>query len=454
MSNNFLGTTALVGVAFCVGSYAHAGAPTESEKDTKKSPESKIELQISGKSSFNMIFGTQTQKTLSIYPLGDLVTAPEAPVMRNQSNMFTVDGSRIEFAAIGKTEVVRPLEFSLRIAVTGDTNTKYSVRENYLSFKSETGTLLLGNTAGVEDRMSFGARDTQVGTGGIDGNFNRMVYTPYGITTSVEQGYYGDTGDATKISYLTPRWEGVQAGISYIPDGKHEGEAKLTTGMDPEAVMPTPFERAAVAAGINYVQSFNDDLQLSLSLTGRTGKVRPERPFAAPNQSLLRYSTKVWAVGGVLEYKGLQLGLQYVCNGNSAQFVANRQAVNPGQPGLPNMDYVASQARAADVFDVGLGYTHGKMQYSVGWLTSSRKTGFAGYKATANVVAAGVQYTITDGFVGYIEGANFNLKNPASPYEMRLTAQSLTRTAAALIGGNVGRTQRASALIAGTKVKF
>lgn len=456
MLNNLLGTTALLVIFSLIGK-ASANETSPPQKANKGKPESKLELQISGKTSFNMIGGSQSQKTISFYDAGQLTQAPVVVPIRNQSGLFTVDGSKLGFAAIGQTQLgkITPLEFSLNIVLTGNTDTKYSVRESYLSFKSNVGTVLLGDTTGVDDRMNFGGRDTQVGTGGIDGNFTRFILVPEGVITSVELGYFGDTGDATKATYFTPRFEGFQLGASYTPNSDHDGEGKLNTAFAKESIMPTPFERNAFAVGLNYVKPFND-LKVSLSLTGRTGNIRPERPYASPNQSLQRHRTQVIAIGGLFEYQGWQLGAQYIWSGKSGQFVGGRVGLNPGVAGLPNLDYIASNATAANVFDVGLGYTHGDMSYSIGYLNSTRKTGFLNYKATANIVTIGGQYNITDGFVAYVEGANYNIKSPAAPYELRLRAQSLNPTAqsGAVIVGNAGTSQRANAVLLGTKIQF
>lgn len=454
MLNNLLGTTALAGLVFSFLSDAHAA-----DEVTKKKQEGKLTLEISGRSSFNAIMGSQSQKTMTLYPSGQTGNAPtdtppEVFQTNNQSGMFTVDGARLGFGVFGKT--APGMEFGFNITLTGNTATRFSVRENYLTLKTSFGTVLLGDTSGVEDRMAFGGRDTQVGTGGIDGNFTRFVLVPMGVTTTVDLGYYGDTGDATKVTYLTPRLEGFQLGVSYTPDSKHEGEAKLDTAFNPEAFMPTPYERNSFSAGLNYVQNFDNGLAVSLSLTGLAGETQPERPNPSVGQSLQRNQTRAGAIGGLFEYDKFSLGLQYIDSGKSGQFTTNRQAVNPGQGGLP-LDYVASNARAAQVFDVGVGYNYTPLtKFSLGYLTSSRKTGFANYKARGTVLTAGVQHKMAEGFVVYLEGANHSLKNPASPYEARLRAQSLNPigASAAVIIGNVSPSQRANSVILGTKIQF
>jgi predicted porin len=67
-----------------------------------------------------------------------------------------------------------------------------------------------------------------------------------------------DSGDSTKITYYTPRFAGIQFGVSHAPDG------------DADAVIPDrgSFEVTdRWEAGLNYVNSFNG-FDVAVSLTG------------------------------------------------------------------------------------------------------------------------------------------------------------------------------------------
>ncbi|MGL4426414.1 MAG: porin [Alphaproteobacteria bacterium] len=414
-------------------------APKEKEK------EKKLRLEISGKSSFNVISGEQSQRTVQTFKT--VAADPDDAKSKADSAMFSLDSSKINFKVFGKSDF--GLDYSLHFSLTGDTNATNSVRETYLKFEGNWGSVILGDTAGVEDIMAVGGFDTQVGSGGFDGSFENILAVTTGVKTTVDLP--GDTGDATKIAYVTPRLEGVQLGISFAPDTKHDGSAKLNTASHPNADAPVPFDRNSISAGLNYMRELQNGLKLSLSLTGIAGTTRPERKAVA-GQFLDRENTRAWAVGGVVEYKNFSFGAEYMRGGKSNQLKTDVAGVDP-YPATPALsaplNYVASKARAADMFNLGVSYAFTPdTKVSLGYYHSERKTGFENHKAKGDVFAGGVEHKVAEGLVVYGEYANHNLKNPSALYEARMLSNAL--------GGAVKgvKNQRANTVILGTRIQF
>ena len=74
-------------------------------------------------------------------------------------------------------------------------------------FSGGFGEVRFGQDSGAEDDMYIGGGDYQAGTGGIDGDAANLV----GVSLT-------GSDDALKGSYYTPRFQGVQFGLSFTPD--------------------------------------------------------------------------------------------------------------------------------------------------------------------------------------------------------------------------------------------
>ena len=403
---------------------------------------SKLRLEISGKSSFHILSGSQSNRKVYKYDAG----AVSESKPKGDSTMFSMDSSKLNFKASGKSE--GGLEYSLLFSLTGDTNATNSVREAYLRLTDTWGTLMLGDTSGPEDFMGLGGFSVQAGSGGFDGKFDRVLNVTTGVKPDIS--LTGDSGDATKVVYVTPRLEGFQAAVAFTPDTKHEGSAKLKTDGHPDSDNPSPYDRNHVAFGVSYLKK-TDDFQFSLALTGMVGSTQPEKKPAA-NRSLDRHDTRTWAIGSTVEYGKFAFGAEYVWGGKSQQLKAAVANVDPnGGPinGLTPLNYDPGKARAGDVINVGASYKLAcDTKVSVGYFHSFRKTGFGDHKATADIFSLGVERKVVEGLTVYGEVAHHNLKNPSAFYEAKMLSASR--------GGSVKAVpnNRANTVILGTKIQF
>lgn len=191
------------------------------------------------------------------------------------------------------------------------------------------GRIQLGDQDGAEDQMIYDAGLTQSGVGGIDGDVDRW-FANVGMAASFPD--ISDTSDATKVTYYTPRFAGIQVGASFTPQTNSSGQnvANDTPGGN------TAFENH-IGVGINFKHSF-DNVEVGVAAVGAFGD--------AVNQN--REDAGAWAVGGFVGYAGFTLGASYGDNGDT-------------RGGTSDVD--------DDFFyDVGLGYSSGPWSASVGYI--------------------------------------------------------------------------------------
>ena len=145
-----------------------------------------------------------------------------------------------------------------------------------------------------------------VGISQVNGSFSDFVPSADRGFAAAEAGGDSslkpmDTADATKITYYTPRWEGVQLGMSYAPerDSLADGEGVQTSDT-------TGNHDNAIELGLNYAREFNG---ISLKLSGEYNHAD------AKNNSVEEISA--WGVGGQIGYQGFAFGGTYYNNGDS-----------------------------------------------------------------------------------------------------------------------------------------
>src|SRR5690606_16667833 len=122
--------------------------------------------------------------------------------------------------------------------------------KTYLFLENGCGRIELGNNAGAAATMAVDASNFASGTGGIHGDWDNYIHFPhdhgghpYGVVASGGHAHafihspslplgnaHGVNEDATKMTYYSPRFQGVQLGLSYAPDSSNGGTAVGFTG--------------------------------------------------------------------------------------------------------------------------------------------------------------------------------------------------------------------------------
>jgi len=164
------------------------------------------------------------------------------------------------------------------------------------------GRLELGDFDGASDTMSIYA--PVVGIEQIDGEFEdflgatsgglRFGDSPWGN----EAAKVPDSSDATKVMYLTPRIVGLQAGISYAPQGNSQAQSVVALKS------PTDY-KDFLEFGVNYERTVGD-FKITLGATGSTASGQS----AGGTQGLEDFFA--WQIGGQASYAGFTVGGSYI----------------------------------------------------------------------------------------------------------------------------------------------
>ncbi len=391
------------------------------------------QLKISGQTSFNNWFFNNKQ----IVVPGDASNNPWNRKAYGRGQLFTVDDTRIKFTVEGRTDP--GMEYGMVVTLDGDVSGDHTAREAYLFLGGTWGKVYAGNTYGVPSTMAFGGWDQWGGTEFMDGNFERVINFTTGVLHSTN--LVGDSNRDTKLTYLTPRWNGLQLGVTYTPRSEHRGEHGINSITSYGGSKKKPFDTDNIASGVNFIHEFCNGFEMALSATSIFAKSHPEYLTAPKRKNIASF-----ALGATFSYADVGFSIEYGNNGNSRE-LRGQNLSNAGQ-----------------FLDLGLSYTWGATKFSTGYyygwrnalgalnpspatiLTSPRIR----QKSTMNAVSAAVDHKLAPGLGIYFEYAHFQMKNPAATAEAnRLNAQLAPSQFAAPVKSN-----SANAFIIGSRLVF
>lgn len=412
MVRKFFYSTVLVGTSLVLNT-AHADAPSALETP---------QLKISGSTSFNSWFFDNKKKIV----LGDKDGKPCSLQRFGRGQLFTMDDARLRFAVDGKLDT--GMEYGLVFVFDGATNATKTARENYLFFGGSWGKIYAGDTFGVQSTMAFGGFSEWGGIGFINsgGDYNRVVNFTTGTLHS--DNLVGDTSRDTKFTYLTPRWEGIQVGITYTPRTEHRGEEtinSITSTASPKA----PFDTDNIASGINFIHKFVNGFEMALSATS----IFAARTHPETQGGVHRRKTASFALGGDFSYGNFGFGLEYGNNTRSREIKNHK--TNAGQ-----------------FIDFGLSYAWGATKFSAGYYYGWRKALSAmntTKKAKTNAVSAAIDQKLAPGLGVYFEYAYFNMKNAAAKAEAK---RRNSNSPCDFVGGTKSNT--ANVFVIGSRLVF
>jgi outer membrane protein OmpU len=234
------------------------------------------------------------------------------------------------------------------------------------------GRLELGDFDGAADTLKIYA--PLVGIEQIDGDYGDFLgvdsaVSPVSTLTFGSQPAFGihipNSGDATKVMYLTPRFAGFQAGISYTPES------------DSQAQNVVAFENTStyedwIEGGINYTGEFSGfSVALGATVSSASGRDLGTRleDFTA------------WNVGAQVGFGGFLLGGGYVD--------ADDFNVPTGATGVDQ-----------SVWHAGLTYTAGPVAVGASYMDAEGYKGAGGtYASDYKAYGLGAAYTIAPGLV-------------------------------------------------------
>jgi outer membrane protein OmpU len=248
------------------------------------------------------------------------------------------------------------------------------------------GRIELGDFDGAADTLAIYA--PLVGIEQLDGDAYDFldVTTPAaaGATAGTRFGaqpFFGlvkapDSGDSTKIMYLTPRFAGVQAGVSYATQNGSEAQNVVALKST------TPGYKDFWEFGANYTGSFAG-FSVAAGATGSMayGEDRQFPPFTTAAGATQLEDFFAWQAGAQLGYAGFKFGGGYI---DGDDFGARRNTT----------------AGDATAWHVGASYTAGPLAVALTYADAEgAKAGFTTYASDYVTYGGGVAYTLAPGFI-------------------------------------------------------
>ncbi|MGE3712896.1 MAG: porin, partial [Alphaproteobacteria bacterium] len=200
-------------------------------------------------------------------------------------------------------------------------NQGVNASKTFTYLEGNWGRAEMGSNVGPDATMKVDASTIARATGGIDGSFDYFsnaatIYLArpdlpmnYGLTSGVAGNFLGneDQENATKLTYYTPRWNGLQAGISYAPADTDRGQliaradntAAITVGAAGDTFTVSQAE-GIWQGGLSWEGNFQN-FGIALAATGEAGNAE-----LATHEDL-----RAWALGGSVSYMGFSLAGSY-----------------------------------------------------------------------------------------------------------------------------------------------
>lgn len=330
------------------------------------------------------------------------------------------------------------------LEITADANTSPAQNGNpnfaskvFIFAENNVGRFEVGANNGVSENMALTAATIAKATGGIDGDASNWV--PYTVINQNDNLKLQDlflsspalpyasqySKKANKITYYSPVYNGLQVGLSFVPDVKVQG-----TLYDALSFKGCGYKNV-IEGGISYENKFNDALSMKLAATGQVGESRDA--YESPTKSYELERLAAWEVGGKLSYNTMSVVASYGDWGKSG-------AVKNPAAGTPS--------KKANFWTAGVAYDHqDKAGISLTYMNSERRGPFAmGAIGYINANQADVDKAINK-FDSISLGAEYNLMPGLKPYAEFTTFNYKTDLSNVLVNkGNV--------MLAGIKLNF
>jgi len=213
------------------------------------------------------------------------------------------------------------------------------------------------------------------------------------------------SGSANKITYFTPKWNGMQLGLTYVPDSAVKGTVNNAMSQSGNTFNETiengavkdpkfkPGYRNVLDLGLKYDVKFND-VAVSSFISGEIGQSKKYHDTSLHARKPLR----AWEIGSSVNYKDLTLGASYGDWGTSGVY----------------KDTTKGNKRRSSFYTLGVGYSICDLSAAVTYFNSKAATGLhggikQGKYDKASMLSFALQYKLMPGFVPYAEVTHFKL---------------------------------------------
>ena len=196
------------------------------------------------------------------------------------------------------------VKFGVNIQLEGDGNlgTSDTIDESFLFIKGSFGEVILGSENSAGYKMTYAAPDVtflNVNSGSLtffvpfSGSVAGTSFGSDVFRRTLGTTYLENVGnnDANRFTYFTPRFSGLQLGVSYARDGLQDSNEQIDTNAD--GVLNNIFD-----VGANYVNTFGD---FNIAASTRYG-IADDNSGADP---------QIWSAGLNLGYAGVTIGGSY-----------------------------------------------------------------------------------------------------------------------------------------------
>lgn len=301
------------------------------------------------------------------------------------------------------------IELEADVNSDDSTNANNNAEQGYIYVESGFGRVEVGPTGDAGNALRVDASTFARATGGIGGDFYKYVDLGSNAVAGANTGEYfilpglptavGLPGEANidatgndihnaratanKISYYSPRIQGVQLGVSYTPDQAERGTQAGFSGSRDQSI------RNVWNAGLNYQGQF-DQIGIEASATGEIGTTEHNTNTGTTNLDDL----EAYALGLNVSYAGFTVGGSWGTADEIAQVKTTNQSV--------------------DYWTLGAAYEFGPFATSVTYMDSTVNNASGAANTLDNEftnLSIGADYQLAPGLVPYVEVSFFETDN-------------------------------------------
>ena len=255
----------------------------------------------------------------------------------DDSDKSVVDiNSDVEVFFGGKLKTDDGVTFAVDVQLEGNANNSSVIDEAYARVSGDFGTLEIGSRDSINSRTHYGL--VQVGVGLESGDTQKWIPGGAYLSTS---GWHKDNKN---IIYITPRFNGFQAAVSYGPDGTNEYSNSIRENNDQAvwaggANLNQAFDGTSIKVSAGYRSQGNPDGEdrtfLNAGMRLGFGSVTLSAAYAEGSDTDSRDGT-TFSVGGMYTQGPTAVSLGFMQNKNKDEenrtgaIVSARYTIAPG----------------------------------------------------------------------------------------------------------------------------
>lgn len=317
--------------------------------------------------------------------------------------------------------------------------------ENYLDRtylwieRDRYGRIEIGSNSSAASAMQTNGISVTVATGGADGSWSKYVnsdtFDSSGNAALRSENFitfpgllfqetnFEDIGTherSRKVTYYSPKFQGFQFGVSYIPDIINK----------PGSVsMPNTFtrgnrqEKNAIAGGVTWEKTLAPHKEINLALIGEYAKSNRSSFDKSNGRSF--YNARAIEIGGTYRHNSIAVGASYGTHWNS------------------NLQKISASISNGFFYSAGIKYDmDSKTRTSLSYFYSEK------LQNPMNVVSIGIEHELFPGFLPYAETTYFNMNQKFDYNEVALDANGQSTLSPS------SHRNEGTSFIVGTKMSF